>query len=72
MLEHVKKMMEAKLAIDGIAAEITFCRSDVFSVLVDDDVQFERLKALLHKIPTATFDSEDRDPEIGNIAYYRY
>ena len=72
MLADVKKMMEAKLSKDGIAAEITFCRSDMFSVLVEDDAQFDRLKVLFGNMPTAFYDSEDRDPEIGNIAFYHF
>lgn len=72
MLDAVKKMMEAKLRKDGIAAEITFCRIDMFSILVEDNRQFDRMKVLLGNIPTAFYDSEDRDPEIGNIAFYRF
>jgi hypothetical protein len=72
MRNDVKKMMEAKLRRDGIAAEITFCRDDMFSVLVEDGGQFDRLKMLFGNIPSAVYDSEDRDPEIGNIAFYRF
>jgi hypothetical protein len=72
MLDDVKKLMEAKLDKDGIAAEITFCRKDMFSVLVEDGGQFDRLKVLFGNMPSAFYDSEDRDPEIGNIAFYRF
>lgn len=72
MQNDVKKLMEAKLCKDGIDAEITFCRDNMFSVLVEDNAQFDRLKVLFGNIPTAFYDSEDRDPEIGNIAYYRF
>lgn len=70
------KMIEAKFAAElqkhGITAEITFCRTDMFSVLVDDAAQFEKAKRILAGIPLAVFDGEDRDEECGHVAYYRF
>lgn len=72
MLEKIKAGMEAELQKQGIKAEITFCRTDMFSVLVDDATQFEKAKRILAGLAVATFDSEDRDDECGHVAYYRF
>lgn len=70
MLETIKAQMEQALAADGITAEVTFCRSNMLSVLVDDEAQFERAKRIMSR--AATLESEDRDPEFGFIAYYLF
>lgn len=72
MLQNIQTMMAAKLRKDGINAEVTFCRDDMFSILVEDAAQFEKAKALFAAVASVRFDSEDRDPELGNIAYYYF
>lgn len=72
MLDELKTMMAAKLRKDGITAEVTFCRSDMFSILVEDAAQFKRVKAIFAAVPSVRFDSEDSDEEIGHIAYYHF
>jgi hypothetical protein len=71
MLNEIQNMMAAKLRKDGIAAEVTFCRDDMFSILVEDAAQFQQAKAIFDQVPTVRFDSEDCDEEIGHIAYYK-
>lgn len=72
MLEKIQAGMEAELKNQGITAEITFCRTDIFSVLVDDGGQFEKAKRILAGLKVAMFDSEDHDEECGHVAYYRF
>lgn len=64
--------MVRALQSNGVSAEITFCRANMFSVLVDDQAQFEKAKATMALVSNAKFDSEDMDPECGNIAYYTF
>lgn len=71
-LPAVQAMMVAKLKKDGIAAEVTFISSAMFSILVDDKKQFERVKAIFSRVPTVQFDSEDHSDELGHVVYYRY
>lgn len=72
MITDVKNLMAAKLRKDGINAEVTFCRDDMFSVLVEDAAQFKKVKAIFAAVPTVRFDSEETDKEIGHIAYYYF
>jgi hypothetical protein len=71
-LKSLEKLMAAKLDLEGITAEVTFCREDMFSILVEDAAQFEKAKALFALVPTARFDSEVQDDEVGHVAYYSY
>lgn len=70
--KNIENMMTAKLKKDGITAEVTFCRADMFSILVEDLAQFERVKAIFAQVSSVQFDSEDRDAEVGNIAFYSF
>jgi hypothetical protein len=72
MIENLQDIMVAKLRKDGISAEVTFCRDDMFSILVEDSAQFVKAKALFAQVGNVRFDSEVRNEEIGNIAYYRF
>jgi hypothetical protein len=71
-LKQIQTQMQAALKKSGVTAEITFCREDMFSVLVDDAEQFAKAKRIIALMESATFDSEDMDPECGNIAYYTF
>ncbi|WP_321940014.1 hypothetical protein [Paraburkholderia sp. J8-2] len=71
-MKAIQAKFEAQLAREGIAAEITFYAADGFSLLVEDSEQYQAAKALLAKVHGITFDSEDFDPEIGSIAYYKF
>jgi hypothetical protein len=70
--QKLQNMMASALLANGISAEITFCRANMFSVLVDNAQQFESAKGVLARVANAKFDSEDRDEECGHIAYYTF
>lgn len=72
MIAAIQTKFAAEFKRNGIEAEVTFCRADMFSILVDQVEQFERAKAIVAAIPTVAFDSEDRDAELGNVAFYRF
>lgn len=71
-IKQIQRNMAAALLANGVSAEITFCRADMFSVLVDDGSQFEKAKDVMARVSNAKLDSEDRDEECGNIAYYTF
>ena len=70
--KNIENMMTAKLKKDGITAEVTFCRVDMFSILVEDLAQFERVKAIFSQVPSVQYDSQDQDDEVGYIAFYSF
>ncbi len=72
MMKAIQDKFTAELNTHGITAEVTFCRSDMFSILVDDVAQFERAKKIVTAIPAVAFDSESRDVECGNVAFFRF
>lgn len=72
MLKNIKNQFAAELKKQGITAEVTFCRTDMFSILVDDAEQFEIAKSIISRVPGVSFDGEDRDDECGNVAFYRF
>lgn len=72
VLIDIQEQMERQLRRHGISAEITFFRVDGFSVLVDDSASFERAKAIFAALPSVRFESEDRDDELGHVAYYQF
>ncbi|QSL63963.1 hypothetical protein G0D86_29695 (plasmid) [Burkholderia multivorans] len=70
MLNAIKAKMEAALANDGIAAEVTFCRKNMLSVFCEDAAQFCKAKGILSQ--AAKYEGEDCDPEIGFVAYFTF
>jgi len=70
MLNTIKAKIEAQLAREGVAAEITFCRKDMLSAFCEDAVQFCKAKGILSQ--AAEYDSEDCDPKIGFFAYFAF
>lgn len=72
MLQIIQNKFADELKRNGIEAEVTFFRSDMFSILVDQTEQFERAKTIVGAIPTVAFDSEAGDEECGHVAYYRF
>jgi hypothetical protein len=72
MLKTIQTQMAAALAKRGIVAEVTFCRVDMVSVLVEGTEQFEAMKRVIAQVPTLAFDSEDRDPICGHIAFFKF
>lgn len=71
-LSQIAQQFGRALQAYGVSAEITFCRTDMFSVLVDDASQLETAKAVISQVHGVAFDSEDRDPECGSVAYFRF
>lgn len=70
-LNQVKTQMEQQFAREGVAAEVTFISSTMFSVLCEDGAQFVKAKQILDAA-RQQYDSEDCDDEIGFCAYYRF
>ena len=71
MLDTIKKQMQAAFAKEGIAAEVTFIGSTMFSVFCECAAQYEKAKQIMSQAKQV-FDSEDYDPEIGHFAYYSF
>jgi len=72
LLALQQKIARVLLLAHGICAEIAFCRTDTFSVLVDDQIQFRKAKDVMAFVGNVKFDSEDRDDDCGHIAYYMF
>lgn len=71
MLDSIKFKMEATFANEGIIAEVTFARSDMFSIFCEDATNYAKAKELMAKA-NQVFDGESCDDEIGFVAYYTF
>jgi hypothetical protein len=71
-IKEIENNFQQALLKDGVMAEVTFCRDNMFSVLVDSIEEFIKAKGIISIVSGAIFDGEDCDPECGNIAYYKF
>ena len=70
MIKTIANKMEQALKCNGITAEITFCRGNMFSVFCENAADFLKAKNILSM--SAKFDSEDCDPEVGFFGYFAF
>lgn len=71
--KKIEAQMAAALLREGVEAEVTLCRLDMFSVLTSARRQHDAAKAVFSQVGSVSLDSEDvSDEELGFIAYYRF
>jgi preprotein translocase subunit SecD len=71
-MKQIEKQFVDQLKKHGIEAEISFIRDDEIAVEVADKHQFDAAKKILSKVPNLKFNTEDHDPELGFIAWYKF
>lgn len=70
-LKAIAAQMEQTFSAEGIHVEVTFCRTDMFSIACLNETDLTRARAVLSRVSNARLDDIEIDGECGAFAYYR-
>jgi len=69
----IEMKMARALLVEGVQAQVTLCRMDLFSVLTLERAAHDKAKAIFATVGGVALDSEDdTDQECGFFLYYRF